>query len=249
MTTLPQYQDKYRNIQFQRRSNGVLEVRLHTDFGALKWGAMPDSIHAQLGDAFQDIGRDVENRVVILTGSGEAFCAEMNLAELPGPEDTGYWHRIFREGRSLLMNLLDVPVPVIAAINGPATIHAEIALLSDIVLASDTAVFGDDHFTYGTVPGDGVHVIWPLLLGQNRGRYFLLTGQRIAANEALSLGLVSEVLSSELLLPRARALADNMASKPVEVLRYTRTVLTQSLKRKLLDELGHGLAVEGLALG
>lgn len=223
-------------------------MRLHSGSAALKWGAMPGSIHEQLGDAFHDIGRDEENRVVILTGTGEAFCAEMNLAELPGADDVGYWHRIMREGRSLLMNLLDIPVPVIAAVNGPATIHAELALLSDIVLASDTAVFADDHFAYGTVPGDGVHIIWPLLLGHNRGRYFLLTGQRINAEEAHALGLVNEVLNEQQLMPRARELAGDLAGKPAEVLRYTRAVLTQTLKRKLLDELGYGLAMEGLAL-
>lgn len=247
MALFSRYQNKYRNIHFERH-DGVLEVRLHSDSDALKWGAMPGSIHEQLGDAFHDIGRDEENRVVILTGTGSAFCAEMNLAELPGANDAGYWHRIMREGRSLLMNLLDIPVPVIAAVNGPATIHAELALLSDIVLAADTTLFADDHFAYGTVPGDGVHVVWPLLLGHNRGRYFLLTGQRINAEEAHSLGLVNEVLTGEQLLPRARELAGHLAGKPVEVLRYTRTALTQALKRKLLDDLGYGLAMEGLAL-
>lgn len=231
------------------RQNGILEVRLHTDSGPLKWGAMAHSIHAQLGNAFGDIGRDEHNQVVILTGTGDVFCTEMEMTELPGPDDQGYWHRILREGRSLLMNLLDIPVPVISVINGPATIHAELLLLSDIVLASDTTVFGDDHFTYGTVPGDGAHIIWPQLLGHNRGRYFLLTGQRIGAEEALKLGLVSELLPADMLMQRAKDHATDIANKPIEVLRYTRSALTHSFKRKLLDELGYGLAVEGLALG
>ena len=91
-------------------------------------------------------------------------------------------------GRALLLNLLNIKVQVIAAINGPAWRHCEIPLLSDIVLASDTTQFQDSaHFMSGMLPGDGMHVLMPLLMGMNRGRYFLLTGQTLSAQEALSL--------------------------------------------------------------
>src|ERR1700752_1174112 len=107
------------------------------------------------------------------------------------------------------MNLLDIEVPVIAAVNGPALIHAEIAVLSDIVIASDNAEFQDaPHFPNGLVPGDGVHIVWPLVLGVNRGRYFLLTGQKLSAREAQTLGVVSEVVPRERLLNRAREIAE-----------------------------------------
>ena len=83
--------------------------------------------------------------------------------------------------------MLDIEVPMIAAVNGPARIHAEIPVLCDIVLASEDAVFQDlPHFINGTVARDGVHLVWPLLLGLNRGRYFLLTGQELSAQQALS---------------------------------------------------------------
>ncbi len=95
----------------------------------------------------------------------------------------------------------------------------------------------------GKVAGDGVHVVWPLLLGPNRGRYFLLTGEELSAQQALSLNVVAEVLPSDRLLPRARQLA----AKPVTTLRYTRVALTQRLKRHLLDDLGYGLMLEGRA--
>ncbi len=81
--------------------------------------------------------------------------------------------------------LLNIEAPVIAAINGPAWRHREIPLLSDIVLAADTAAFQDSaHFPNGLVLGDGMHIVMPLLLGMNRGRYFLLTGQTLSAQEA-----------------------------------------------------------------
>ena len=91
-----------------------------------------------------------------------------------------------------------------------------------------------------------MHIIYPRLLGLNRGRYFLLTGQTIGSQEALQLGLVSEVLPRGDLLPRARTLAHELARQSDLVLRYTRVSMTQYIKRQLHDILGYGLALEGL---
>ena len=92
-------------------------------------------------------------------------------------------------------------MPVIAAVNGPALVHSEYILTCDIVLASETAVFQDmPHLNFRLVPGDGVHVLWPHVLGPVRGRYFLMTQQKIAAEEALRLGVVNEVLPHDALM-------------------------------------------------
>jgi enoyl-CoA hydratase/carnithine racemase len=111
------------------------------------------------------------------------------------------------------MKLLEIEVPVISAVNGPAWRHSEIPLLCDIVLAADTAQFQDSaHFPSDVVPGDGMHIVYPLLLGMNRGRYFLLTGQTLNAQKALELGLVAEVHPPDKLLGRAhRSLAPSHA--------------------------------------
>ena len=247
--SVPAYADRYETIRFDRQ-DGVLEVTLHTRGGEALWGVTERSLHNELGLAFAEIARDRDNKVVLLTGTGRNFIAGMDTLERPPePSLDRMWDRIYGEGLALLETLLAIPVPVIAAINGPAFIHAEIAVLSDIVLAAEHAEFADlAHIPGGAVPGDGVHTVWPMLLGPNRGRYFLLTGQRLSAQEALRLGVVGEVLPGDALLPRARVLARQLAALPPRVLRHTRTLLVRDLRRRLRDELDLGLAVEALAM-
>jgi enoyl-CoA hydratase/carnithine racemase len=246
---LSDYQARFQTIRFER-TDGVLELTIHTRGGEALWGTSVHSLHNELGLAFAEIARDPENKVVLLTGTGQSFIAAMDGQErAKEPTLAAMWGRIYDEGVSLLENLLAIPVPVIAAVNGPALIHAEIAVLSDIVLAVEHAEFADlAHVPGGTVPGDGVQTVWPMLLGPNRGRYFLLTGERISAREALRLGVVGEVLPVEELMPRARALAHRLAALPTRTLRHTRMVLVRHLRQRLRDELGLGLAVEALAM-
>ncbi|MEM7410445.1 MAG: enoyl-CoA hydratase/isomerase family protein [Myxococcota bacterium] len=238
----PGYFDAYPTIQFERDESGVLVMRLHSDGGSVVYSHQH---HSDWSRAFRDVAMDQDNRVVVFTGSGDAFCERFGAQRsIKRPSD---WHHIYCEGKQMLRDLLEIPVPVIGAVNGPATIHAELPLLSDITLASETAVFQDEpHIGYATVPGDGVHVFWLDWLGTNRGRYFLMTGQRISAAEAQTLGVVNEVLPPEQLMPRALELAQELAWLPDLTLRYSRTLLTQRLKRLLEEGIGHGLALEGL---
>lgn len=138
---------------------------------------------------------------------------------------------------------------MISAVNGPAARHAELPVMCDIVLASDSASFQDSaHYAGGLVPGDGVHVVFPMIMGLNRGRYFLLTGQVLDAHRALEYGLVNEILSRKKLLPRAWELAREIMRQPEMNRRYTRLLLTEQLRRQLHELLPYGLALEGLAI-
>jgi enoyl-CoA hydratase/carnithine racemase len=237
------YFDRYEHVVMSRDESGVLEIRLHSDGESLVWGA---DAHAELSYAFSDVGADPGNRVVIITGTGDRFIADIDSSWV-GVMTPAKWDLIFANGKRLLQRLLEIEVPVIGAVNGPATVHAELAVLSDIVIASETAYFSDaPHFRYGTVPGDGVHVVWPLLLGPNRGRYFLLTGQRLSASEAKELGIVAEVLPKSDVLRRAHEVAHQLASQHDITLRYTREAMVHALRRLILESVPYGLALEGL---
>lgn len=250
MTRLSDYATKY-SCARMRREDGILELTLHSEGGSLKWGLGP---HGELPDLFQDIAGDRETKVVILTGAGEEFSGPRVVPTAGHPlfpvrPTAAFTENLVSEGKRLLMNLLAIEVPVVSAVNGPAWRHSEIPLLGDIVLAAEHAAFQDSaHFPGGLVPGDGVHVVYPMLLGPNRARYFLLTGETIHAAEALRLGLVAEVLPRDKLLGRAWELAREIARRPEVLVRHTRAVLTEPIKRRLQEELGYGLYNECLAL-
>lgn len=245
---LDDYADRFETIKL-RREDGILELTLHTDGGPLRWGR---TVHAELENAFHLIARDRDNQVVIMTGTGDEFsgpapdAAANRAAHKMTPEE---WGDLGWESKGLLNNLLAIDVPMISAVNGPAVRHAELPIMCDIVLASENASFQDSaHFIGGLVPGDGVHVVFPMVMGLNRGRYFLLTGQVIHAQEAKEVGLVNEVLPPDELLPRAWELARQILEQPELNRRYARILLTEQLRRQIAELLPYGLALEGLAL-
>ena len=249
MSTFDEYSHSYKFIRLKRR-DGILEMSLHTNGGPLRWGL---EAQAELGRAFSDVGADRENRVIILTGTGNEFSGprlDPDTAEFfHGAELTpAGMHSIHWNARRLMTTLLDIEVPMIGVVNGPAKRHAELALMCDIVIAADDASFEDTaHFHLGNiVPGDGINIVYTMLMGLNRARYLMLTGQVLTAREAKDMGLVAELLPRHELLARAWELAELLAKKPEFLLRYTRMVLTHPLK-KLMDEgLQYSLALETL---
>lgn len=246
VTSLHDYCDSYEHVKMSRDDRGILEVTFHSGGSDLIWNL---EAHEDIAAAWHDIARDPLNRVIIVTGAGDSFIHEGGIYSPDGnwvtPEK---WHRIHTVGRRLVMGHLDIEVPMIAAVNGPATKHSEQALLCDIVIASEDAVFADHaHFDHGVVPGDGIHVIWPFLIGLNRARYMLLTGQEFTAREAHDLGVVNEVVPKSAVLARARELAAMLSGKPSVALRSTRMVLVHELRKQMSDGVDLGLMTEGMA--
>ena len=167
MAKFQDYSQKYQSIRMERQ-DGILEITFHTNGGPLQWGGLP---HEEFPRAFYDIGSDPQNRVVIMTGTGDAFSGPPGTPESRPKRAPAEWDKTYWEGKHLLWNLLDIEVPMISAVNGPALRHSELPLLCDIVLAAEEAAFQDSgHFISGLVPGDGMHIVYPMLLGLNRGQ-------------------------------------------------------------------------------
>ena len=237
------YAQKYPNLKM-RREDGILEVALHTNNGPLVFNGF---VHETIGNAFRDIGDDRDNHIVILTGTGNEFCAQITPEGFDFFTPSGF-DKIFREGTKALENILDIQVPIIAAVNGAFTVHTEYALLCDIVLASEDAYFQDmPHPAFGITPGDGVHILWPEVIGELRGRYFLLTGEKLTASKARDYGAVNEILKRSDLLPRAWDIARQMTKQSPLTLRYARMALSQRFRRRLQEGLSYGLALEGIS--
>ncbi len=244
MSAFETYRNAFPNALLTRKDNGVLEVRLHTGGEKLVFDG---HTHEQFVGLFHAIGEDRDNRVVILTGSGDAFMDAISPEGFDFFTPTGF-DKILREGRKVLSNILDIEVPMITALNGPVLLHSEYALLTDIVLATPQTLFQDKpHFEFGIVPGDGVHILWPEVIGSIRGRYFLLTRQILDAQTAKDWGVVNEIVPADQLLARAHEIADGIAALPALTTRYTRIALTQRLKRLLDEGIGYGLALEGIS--
>ena len=151
MTRFEGYATTYQTLKMQQRRDGIREVTLQTKGGALLWN---ESVHRELAYTCTDISADPDNKVVILTATGDVFCAEVDFASFSGGLGTPRgWDKLYWEGKHLLMNLLDVEVSMIAAVNGPAYVHAEIAELCDLLIAADAASFQDaPHLPNGIVP-------------------------------------------------------------------------------------------------
>jgi enoyl-CoA hydratase/carnithine racemase len=239
----------YRFVKTERRDS-ILQMTLHTDGGPFQWNL---DAQVEIAEAFREVGGDRENRVIILTGTGNEFTGprlDPNANFFHGEQlsPAGVYH-VFRNAKRLVQSMLDIEVPVIAAVNGPAKRHADLALTCDIVIAADDVTFEDTaHFANGgIVPGDGINVVYTLLLGLNRARYLMLMGQVLQAQEAKDLGLVAELMPREKLMPRAWEIAAHLAKKPDTLLRYTRAVLTHPLRKALEDGMPYYLAMETLS--
>lgn len=223
------------------RRGAVLEVRIDRpdDFNAINHATHRDFIRL-----WRELRRDTSVRAVVLTGNGKAFSAGGNLK---GPRMSAGQELddFFRDARSIIVDLLEVPQPIIAAINGPAIgLGATIALLCDVTYASRTAIIADPHVNVGVVAGDGGAIVWPWLVGMARTKEYFFTGDKIDATEAERIGLINHVVDPDELLDAAHALAQRLADGHTRAIQGTKQVLNAILRDTANTVLDLALSVE-----
>ncbi len=244
MNVTPAYFDRYENFVLSRSASGVLTVRFHTD--GLEH-TFTGTTHHDFPRLVEEIAYDRDNKVLVLTGTGETFINNIDgpsLGDLTKPWTADV---VYVEGRRGVQRLVDLEIPILAAVNGPVSVHSEYALLADVVIASETAVFSDvPHLAFGIAPGDGLVVVWEEVLGLNRARYLEITGGSFSAQEALAWGAVAEVLPQENVLLRAQELAEQMTARPQLTNRYLALIFRQRISRRLTEGMALGMALESL---
>ena len=191
-------------------------------------------MHQALAKLWTHIGEDVEARAVVVTGSGSAFSAGGDFGYMQeNIDDADLRTATMQEARSIVRGIIRCPLPVIAAVNGPAVgLGCSIAVLSDLVLLSDKSFLADPHLRMGLVTGDG-GMVWPTLIGLSRAKEYLFLGQKIPPEKAVEFGLASRVVAADDLMSEAMSLARRLAGVPQTALNDTKRALNAYVEAQL----------------
>ncbi|MEV8543512.1 enoyl-CoA hydratase/isomerase family protein [Streptomyces sp. NPDC051572] len=208
--------------------------------------AMSEELHSGLASVWDTVADDPEARVVVLTGRGRAFSAGGNFDIMTRVQrDPVFRQRNVDEARRIITGLVRCPLPVIAAVNGPAVgLGCSLALLSDLVLITDDAYVADPHVQVGLVAGDGGALVLPLLVGLTRAKELLFLGGRVSAEEAVRLGVANRVVPKDKLLDEAMDLAGRLAALPAQALRGTKRAVNLHLEQAIAAVLEPALLAE-----
>ncbi|GAF47594.1 enoyl-CoA hydratase/isomerase family protein [Rhodococcus wratislaviensis] len=221
---------KYEHLAFEYPSDGVLVIRINRPE---RKNAMNKQLHTEFTQVWHDVANDTDCRAVIVTGQGEAFSAGGDFDMV---EDTiGNYQtvkRLFQEAADVVYNITNCPKPVISAINGVAVgAGLAVALMADISLMAENARLTDGHVKIGVAAGDHAAIIWPLLCGLAKARYYLLTCEFIDGREAERIGLVSKAVPAEDLLPTALKIAERLASGSADAISATKRTLNHWVRQ------------------
>ena len=209
-------------------------LRVTIDHPSSPLNAVDDRLHQDLTALFAGLKRENEARAVLLTGRGRAFSAGGDFAWFPTLQEPGRLEALRRDAKQLIWDMLDVEIPIVAAVNGHAMgLGASIALLCDVIFMADTATIGDPHVKVGIVAGDGGAAIWPLAVGPARAKEYLLTGDALTAAEAERIGLVNRVVPAAELDAAAMAFAARLAAGAPLAVRYTKLAVNKLVKDAL----------------
>ena len=208
--------------------------------------AVNAELHTALSQVWSLISSNIDIRAVVLTGGGKAFCGGGDLgwfAEIA--RNSALRATVFAEARQMIHGMIELGVPVVAAVNGPAVgLGCSLVLLTDFVVMADDAFLADPHVAVGLVAGDGGVVSWPLMTSLLRAKEFILLGDRIPASEAERFGLANRVVASEDLMSEAMRFAVRFAALPSTAVRDTKRALNMHLADSVLRVLDYALAAE-----
>jgi len=213
----------FEHLRFDARANGVLLITLDRP----PVNATDTRMHWELTEVWKTIEADPAVKIVLVTGAGKAFSAGGDITLLEGmvgnPEAV---NRSLREAAALVYNMVNLDKPIISAINGVAVgAGLAVALMADISIISESARITDGHLRLGVGAGDHAAIIWPLLCGMAKAKYYLLTSDFIDGREAERIGLVSKCVPAEQLMESAWEVANKLAAGPQNALRLTKRAL------------------------
>ena len=223
----------YEALALKRHDHGILEVVMGADQSAnRKLSTADHRMHRELSTIWTDIDKDPDTRVVVIRGEGKGFSAggDLGLVE----EMANDFHvraRVWREARDLVYNVINCSKPVVSAMHGPAVGAGLVAgLLADISIATKSARIIDGHTRLGVAAGDHAAIIWPLLCGMAKAKYYLLLCEAVSGEEAERIGLVSLAVDDAALLPRAFEVAEKLAKGSQTAIRWTKYALNNWLR-------------------
>ena len=236
----------YNGIRFERL--GAV-LRLTIDNPRNKLNTVDAEMHGELARLFRELRREDEARAIVLTGSGRAFSAGGDFGWFTQINDVAAIEEVRRDGKQIIWDLLDLEVPLIAAVNGPAIgLGASLALLCDVIFMAETATIADPHVRVGIVAGDGGAAIWPLAVGPARAKQYLLTGDPVSAVEAERIGLVNKVVPDDRLQEGALAFAERLAAGAPLAIRHTKIAVNKLVKEALNIAFDYSTAAEALTM-
>lgn len=237
----------YKFITFERKGRVMVVTLNRPD----KLNAVNGAMHEEITKSLREVARDVDSSVIVLTGAGRAFCAGGDVSTMDSPEgfDSSRTDPDAVSGEGLVDALIRIDKPVIAMVNGAAVgLGATIALLCDVVVAANDAMFADRHVNVGLVAGDGGAVIWPLLIGPARAKEFLMTGDAVSGVEAERIGLINHAVPREQLMDYTMQLADRLAALPQFAVRATKVAINRIVRLAAYNVLDISGALELISM-
>ncbi|HUO12760.1 MAG TPA: enoyl-CoA hydratase/isomerase family protein [Caulobacteraceae bacterium] len=220
---------RYQRLGFDRPRPNVLRVTMNNP-GRLN--AADDVMHAELAEIWGDIHRDETVAAAILTGAGKAFSAGGDFDMIEAiTQDFAVRSRVMREARDMVYGILDCAKPIVSAMRGPAVGAGLVCgLLADISIATPEARIIDGHTRLGVAAGDHAAIVWPLLCGMAKAKYYLLLCETLSGAEAERIGLISRLAPDEALDDTAVEIATRLAEGAPEAIRWTKYALNNWLR-------------------